>query len=93
MCCTLCCEPTQTPTGKLKKTHVTWAMLKHKKSLHIPVEYLYAPSENISVKYEKPDLSPAQLAVFRKHFKMDIIMYEMAETKLGIRMTITDYQW
>jgi len=51
-------------------------------SLHIPVEYLYAPSENISVKYEKPDLSPSQLAVYQKYFKMDIIMYEMAETKL-----------
>ena len=61
---------------------------KISKSLHIPVEYLYAPSENISVKYEKPDLSPSQLAVFQKYFKMDIIMYEMAETKLGIRVPI-----
>ena len=66
--------------------HIICSICENIKSLHIPVEYLYAPSENISVKYEKPDLSPTQLAVFQKYFKMDIIMYEMAETKLGIRI-------
>ena len=50
--------------------------------LHIPVEYLYAVSENISRKYEKPSLSDEQMATFEKYFRMDIMLYKLAERKM-----------
>ena len=50
-------------------------------ALHIPVEYVYAPSENISVKYAKPQLSEYQNYIFEKFYQMDIILYNLSNEK------------
>ena len=49
--------------------------------LHIPVEYLYAVSVN-GRQYEKPSLSAEQMATFKKYFRMDIMLYELAFEKM-----------
>ena len=50
--------------------------------LHIPVEYLYALSHNISAPYEKPALNEEQTRIFEKFNRIDIMMYELANQKL-----------
>ena len=49
---------------------------------HIPVEYFYAVSINISKSYTKPSLNEEQMRVFEKFNRIDIMMYELANLKL-----------
>ena len=49
---------------------------------HIPVEYLYAVSTNVSKPYSKPSLNEEQTRIFEKFNRIDIMMYELANQKL-----------
>ena len=52
------------------------------KSLHIPVEYLYAAEKRENY-YEKPELTPQQLQTFTKHHQIDFILYDLSMDKFN----------